>query len=343
MAAKSGATPEHLSYLAEVAKAAKRYGVFPVLRAAEARAPGLPRIGDSRLPSQNIVDLNQPPHVAFPDSTLESIEIKGERAHVNGYWLGLTGPMGPLPLHLSEFALNERRYGQKHPFGRFLDMLAGRMLQFFYRAWADSQPVAHADRPDDDRFGKYLAALSGAGENVPADAAFPARARLHYASLFASHRSAAGVQDALTHLLGTPVRLIEFLPRWRDIEPGDRSRLGPPGGFNGLGADSVAGSSVRAYTDAYRVVVRARTFAEYESFLPTGAQFKIAAEALDAFTPSHLEWELEVELDEREARPARLDGRTRMGWTSWMAPTGAGGVRAEARLGRRARRMAGRL
>ena len=62
--------------------------------------------------------------------------------------------------------------------------------------------------------------------------------------------------------------------------------------------------------------------------------------ALDAFTPSHLEWELEVELDEREARPARLDGRTRMGWTSWMAPTGAGGVRAEARLGRSARRIA---
>ena len=56
--------------------------------------------------------------------------------------------------------MNERRYGHKRPFGRFLDMLAGRMLQFFYRAWADSQPVSHADRPGDDRFGRYLAALS---------------------------------------------------------------------------------------------------------------------------------------------------------------------------------------
>jgi type VI secretion system ImpH/TssG family protein len=340
MATKAGTPPQHLSYLAEVAKAAKRYGLFPVLRAAEARAPDLPRIGSSRLPSQNVVDLNQIPMTAHPDTTLESIEITGTRAAVNGYWMGLTGPMGPLPLHLTEFAMNERRYGQKRPFGRFLDVLAGRMLQFFYRAWADSQPASHADRPNDDRFAKYLAALSGAAENVPANAAFPERARLHYASLFASHRSAAGVQDALSHLLGTPVRLVEFLPRWRDIEPADRSRLGAPGGFNALGMDTVTGSSVRAYTDAYRVVVRARTFAEYESFLPTGAQFKIAAEALDAFTPSHLEWELEVELDEHEARPARLDGRTRMGWTSWMAPTGAAGVRAEARLGRSARRIA---
>ena len=340
MATKSGSAPQHLSYLAKAAQEAKRYGVFPVLRAAEARAPDLPRIGTARLPAQNVVDLTQTPAVAYPASTLDSIEIKGTRASVNGYWFGLTGPMGPLPLHLTEFALNERRAGAKRPFGRFLDMLAGRMLQFFYRAWADSQPAAQADRPDDDRFAGYLAALSGAAENVPANPAFSKLGRLHYASLFASHRSAAGIQDALTHLLRTPVRLVEFLPRWRDIEPPDRSRLGAPGGFNGLGLDTVTGSSVRGVTDAYRVVVRARTFAEYESFLPTGDRFKVAAEALDAFTPSHLEWELEIELDEQEAKPARLDGRTRMGWTSWMALTGAGGVRADARVGRTARRNA---
>jgi type VI secretion system ImpH/TssG family protein len=340
MAAKNGPTSQHLSFLHKAAQTAQLYGLFPLLRGAEARAPGLPRIGTSRLPAQNIVDLNQVASLAFAPSTLESIEIKGERAAVNGYWLGLTGPMGPLPLHLSEFALNERRYGPKRPFGRFLDLLAGRMLQFFYRAWADSQPVAHADRPLDDRFAGYVAALSGAGEGTPANAAFPAEARLHYASLFASHRSAAGIQDALSHLLGTPVRLIEFQPRWRAIEPEDRTRLGGAGGFNALGRDTVIGSSVRGVTDAFRIVVRTRSFREYESFLPTGPQFKIAAEALDAFSPSHLEWELELELDEREARPARLDGRTRMGWTSWMAPTGRTGVRAEARLGRSAKRIA---
>ena len=340
MAAENRPAPQHLSFLGRAAGEAKRYGLFPLLRGAEARAPGLPRIGASRMPADNIVDLNQVATMAHAPSTLESIEVKGGRAAVNGYWLGLTGPMGPLPIHMTEFALNERRYGQKRPFGRFLDMLAGRMLQFFYRAWADSQPVAHADRPGDDRFAGYVAALSGATEGARADGVFPAHARLHYAALFASHRSAAGIQDAVSHLLGTPVRLIEYLPRWRPIEREDRSRLGAPGGFNALGQDTVAGSSVRTVTDAFRVVIRTRSFAEYESFLPTGSQFKIAAEALDAFTPSHLEWELELELDERDARPARLDGRTRMGWTSWMAPTGRTGVRAEARLGRSAKRVA---
>ena len=166
MATKGGTPPQHLSFLAQAAKAAKRYGVFPLLRGAEARAQDLPRIGTSRLPAQNIVDLNQVPLVSYPGSTLDSIDVKGTRTAVNGYWFGLTGPMGPLPLHLTEFAMNERRYGTKRPFGRFLDVLAGRMLQFFYRAWADSQPAAHADRPGDDRFAKYLAALSGADRLV---------------------------------------------------------------------------------------------------------------------------------------------------------------------------------
>ena len=339
MAAKDGPSPEHLSFLQQVAENARRYGLFPVLRGAEARARSLPRIGNARLPSQNIVDLTQVPTLSFPGATLESIAVKDGRARIDGYWFGLTGPMGPLPLHLTEFAMYERRYGAgKRPFGRFLDMLAGRMLQFFYRAWADSEPAAQADRPEDDNFARYLALLSGAAEGVSQTSSFPARARLHYAGLFISHRNAASIQDALSELLRTPVDLQEFLPRWRDIQQEDRTALGR--GFNQLGVDAVIGSRVRGVSDAFRVVIRAGTLREYEEFLPTGRRFKIAAEALDAFAPSHLEWELELELGEREARPARLDGRARLGWTGWLAPKGHDHVRADARLGRSARRFA---
>ena len=340
MAAPNGPAPEHLSFLEGVASEAKKYGLFPVLRGAEARARSLPLIGTSRRPEQNIVDLTQVPLLGFPASTLESIEIRKGRAQVNGYWLGLTGPMGPLPLHLTEYAMYERRYGGgKRPFGRFLDLLAGRMLQFFYRAWADSNPAVHADRPDDDKFAGYLAKLTGATEGVTAKSAIPAKARLYYAGLFVSHRSAAGLQDALTELLRTPVRLKEFLARWRDIDPAGRTALGK--NFASLGVDTVIGSRVRGVSDAFQVVVTARTFREYEQFLPSGSKFKIVAEALDAFAPSHLEWELELELDEREARPAKLDGRTQLGWTGWMSPSGGNGVRKDARLRRDARHRTG--
>ena len=226
------------------------------------------------------------------------------------------------------------------------------MLQFFYRAWRESQPAAQADRPTDDRFARYLALLSGAAEGSASrtaflegterealdGSAFPIRARLHYAGVFAGRRSASGIQDALSHLLRTPVRLAEFQPRWRQIEPDDHSRLGRR--FNTLGGDTVLGGSIRTVTDAFRVTVRARSLREYEDFLPGGRRFRMAAEALDALSPSHLEWDMALELAADQAKPVKLDSGSRLGWTSWLAPRGGDGVRGDAHLGRSAQRLA---
>lgn len=340
MAAEDRASAHHLTFLRDATAQTRRYGLFPIVRGVEARAPDLPRLGRARGPAQSVVDLAQVPSLAFPDATIDAVEITGDRARLSGFWLGLTGPMGALPLHLTEFAAFERRYAKSRPFGRWLDLLANRLLQLFFRAWGDSQPAVQADRPMEDQFAEQLGALTGATEGVAADAAFPARARLHYAALFASRRSATGIEDALGHLLRQPVTVLEYQPRWRDVEPDDQTRLGRS--FARLGSETMAGARVRVASDAFRVVVRADSMAEYEALLPYGARFAIASEALDAFAPSHLEWDIMIEMPERHARPARLDGRARLGWTGWLAPQQSDTIRADAHLTRRAR-QAGRL
>lgn len=336
MAAEDGPTAQHLNFLNAIAPEAKRYGMFPAVRGVEARSPSLPRVGRARLPSQSAVDLAQVPALAFPAPTLESVEFKRGRGIFNGYWLGLTGPMGALPIHLTEFAYYERRYAKKRPFGGWLDLLANRMLQFFYRAWADSQPAAQADRPDDDRFAHYIGKLSGATEGAGDRALFPARARLHYAALFASKRSAVAIEDALSHLLNQPVRVLEYQPRWRDIEPGDQTRLGRD--FATLGGDAMSGKRVLVASDAFRVVIRANSMTEFKALLPSGGRFAIAQEALDAFSPSHLEWDIMIEMAEKHATPVRLDGNGRLGWTGWVGPGKTDRIRADVHLTRRAAR-----
>jgi type VI secretion system protein ImpH len=335
MAAKDRPPAQHLSFLTEAAAQVRRFGMLQIVRGAEARAPDLPRVGQARRPSQNILDLAQVPTMAFPGATLDSLEIRNGRAQLNGYWLGLTGPMGALPTHLTEFADFERRYAKARPFGRWLDMLANRMLQLFFRAWGDSQPVVQADRPTEDRFAFFLARLTGATEGVALESVLPARARLHYAALFASRRSAVGIEDALSHLLGQPARVLEYQPRWRDIEDDNQTRLGRS--FSQLGSDMMAGKRVRVASDAFRVVVRAQSLHEFETLLPSGERFAVASEALDAFAPKHLEWDLMIEMEERHARPAHLDGRTRLGWTGWLCPKQTDRIRADAHLTRRAR------
>jgi len=334
MAAPDRPSAQHLNFLAQAAGMVRRWGLFALLRGAEARAHGLPRVGRARLPSQNVVDLAQSPSLGFADSTLDEVEISGGRARVSGFWLGLTGPMGPLPVHMSEFVLYEKKYARTRPVGRFFDMLSNRMLQFFYRAWADSQPAPMADRPEDDRFAAYIAAMTGAAEGAGDRSAFPARARLHYASLFASRRNAGGIEDALSHLLRQKVRVLEFQPRWRDIEPEDRTRLGRA--YAQLGGDMLLGGRVRTASDAFRIVIRANSVREYESLLPTGSRFAIVAEALDAFAPQHLEWDIALEMEDAKAPPLKLDGRGRLGWTSWLAPKGENGVRCDTIVRRQA-------
>ena len=332
MAAADRPPSHHLNFLAAAAAARKRFGLFPIVRGAEARAPDLPRVGLARRPDQNIADLVQVPTLAFPDSTLEEVEVRDGRARIGGFWFGLTGPMGPLPSHMTEFAVFERRYAKKRPFGRWLDLLSGRMLQFFFRAWADSQPVAQADRLDDDRFADHVAKLTGATEGVSATSSFPGQARVHYAALFASRRSAGGIEDAMTHLLGQSVKILEYQSRWRSIEAEDQTRLGRS--FSGLGNEVMLGGRAKVASDAFRVVIRARSRADYEALLPSGPRFRILSEALDAFAPSHLEWDVALEVAGKHARPARLDGSTRLGWTGWIGQAGDDAVRRDAHLRR---------
>lgn len=340
MVAEPGPTPDHLSYLRRVASDLRAYGFFPLVRGAESRAPTLPRVGNAKIPSQNAIDLGHTPTLEFPASTLSELEVRPSgRMRLRSYFLGLTGPMGALPLHLTEYGAYEARYSRDRPFGRFLDLLTDRMLQFFYRAWADSQPAVQADRPADDRFAGYVSAVSGAMDGAGGKRRFPAKSRLAYAGTFAARRSRSAIQAVLRQELGAEVNIREYVVRWRTLRPQDQTRVGRTSHFNQLGAGAMLGRSVRTVEDAFRVEVTAAAHDDYCALAPGGEQFGIAAEVLDALTPPHLEWEIEIQIAEGRARDARLDGEARLGWTSWLAPRRVDDIRRETRLGARAARL----
>jgi type VI secretion system protein ImpH len=316
MAAEDRDARAYLSFAELAAATPRRFSLFALVRGLAARAVGKPGVGQSRQPSQDVVRLRQIPHTHFPGSALERVELVGGRAEAAGYWLGLTGPMSPLPLHLTEFAAYERRYAKSYPFGDFLDLLTGRFLQLFYRAWAVSQPAVQADRlGDDDRFAGFVAALTGAGEGARADADFSATMRLHYAALFASRRSAGAIAGGLQHLLRLPVSLREFVPVLRDIAPEDQTCLGR--NHHQLG-EALLGKRVYLVDDRFEVRITAPTHRQFRQLLPGGSLFALAAEALDALAPSHLEWGITLCLHQREVQPVRLGDQAQLGWSTWI-------------------------
>lgn len=320
MAAEDRQARAYLTFAEEAAKQPRKFSLFALVRGLAARAQDKAPVGRSKLPNQDIIRLKQIPHTRFPAPTLEEIEIHEGRVEAGGYWLGLTGPMSPLPLHFTEFAAYERKYAKQRPFGDFLDLLTGRFLQLFYRAWAVTQPAVQADRPEHDRFAEFVDSLTGATEGSSQASAFPSGSRLHYAALFASRRSAGAIEGGLHHLLGLPIDLREFKPVERDIGAEDQTQLGVR--HHQLG-EAVLGRRAFLVTDSFEVRITARNASEFRRLQPDGGLFPVAAEALDALAPSHLEWSITLCIPQAEVDPARLDGQARLGWSSYLGKDAA--------------------
>lgn len=342
--------------LADVATGADRWELFALARSLEQVRPDAPRIGTALDPADEAVDWTHEPGLDFPRTTLAALEPGPRRPRVRSRHLGLTGPMGPMPLHLTEVTLAERRAKGPQPFGDFLDLVSARMLQAFCRAWAESDPCAQADRPADDGFASALAAVSGAadlrfvdgtGRPQPGGEGFDAWRRLAYAGHLQGLRSAAAVGDALAHAVGRPVRVEELVGRWRAIPEDARTRIGGRRGAHAtLGQGATLGARFFAVEWDVGVHVTARDAADLDALLPGGDAHGLLVEAADTLLPRSLDWTIWVEISEAAAPAARLarDPKgARLGLTGWVAPDGAArpATRRDVRLdGRRWRAAA---
>jgi predicted component of type VI protein secretion system len=73
---------------------------------------------------------------------------------------GVFAPLGPLPEHYSESAMQAHAGGCER-LQHFVADITQRLAHLYYRGWAQLRPECEAGRPD-DRFAELLAALSGA-------------------------------------------------------------------------------------------------------------------------------------------------------------------------------------
>ena len=345
----AGTSTDYLtSLLAEVEADPTRWGAFALLRGVDAATPNGPRIGEALDPAREVLDLAHQPSQDFPRSTIAAFVPGERRPTARSQHLGLTGPMGPLPTHLTEVAIFERRKRGPTPFADFLDLISARALQRFFRAWAEADRCAQADRPADDRFAGYIGAVSGAADLSFIDPAgrpkpdrtgdvFDGWRRLPYAGHLAGLRSASAVGDLLAHLLERPVKVVETVGRWRTIPADARTRVGSA--HAGLGRGATLGGRFYGVEFDVAFEIGAASMTGLDDLLPGGHANRLLGEAARTALPKHLDWRARVTIREDAIEPARL-GRTRLGWTSWVAPRGTPRVRRDLALRDNAARAA---
>lgn len=306
-----------------------RFDFFHALRRVEAHHPGKPRLGRARRPADEPIRLGQAPELSFAPASIASANEadRSGRARLLVRFFGLFGPNGPLPLHLTGYAHERKLNKGDETFSRFADLFHHRLLLLFYRAWAQAQPAASLDRPDEDRFGDYVGSLAGVGgDEWRQRDALPDHARLAFAGLLSRQvRNAEGLARFLSGYLARPVQVEQFVGRWMPLPVAERTRIGRRGASRRmatarLGISAVLGQAVFDRQHHVRIHIGPLSLDAFESLLPVGGALPALKALVEQYMGLELGWDLRLVLETAQIPPCRPGRQGRLGWTSWLGP-----------------------
>ncbi|MCC5863648.1 MAG: type VI secretion system baseplate subunit TssG [Wenzhouxiangella sp.] len=298
------------------------FGFYQALRLIEAASPDVPGFGRSRRARQDPVRLGQQPYLQFAPSTLSAISRGNSHRPARLYqnFHGLFGPNGPLPVHLTEFAMERQISFHDPTLARFCDIFHHRLLSLFYRIWADAEPAVCEDRPRHNRFDKYVGALAGLGLPGLAgrDAMPDAAKRFHAGHLSRQTRNAEGLLGIISQQFDMPVGLEEYQPEWLNLPEESRLYLGRSLLTGSLGVNAVIGERSFERQFRFALVFGPLSREQFERMLPN----RPSAERLNAIVHNYVGlefgWEYRMFIPEAEKPVTQLGCYGELGYSTWL-------------------------
>lgn len=300
------------------------FGFFPLIRRLENYYRDKPRIGESVRPADDPIRLGQVPSVVFAPSTLRRFERgeDGKPDRLYGFFLGLFGPNGPLPLHLSEFARDRSRNYRDDTFTAFADTFHHRLLSLFYRAWASGEPAVSFDRPDDDRFSRFVASTCGRGMEAFRHRDYmPDVGKLYFAGRLALQtRNAEGLMAIISDFFKVPVAIRQFVGEWLELPEHQLCRLGESSLTGALGVNTTVGRRVWSCQYKFRLIFGPVSLKDYKRLLPGGKSLERLVAVVRNYIGDELSWDVNLILKKDEVPAIRLGQTGNLGWTTWLLP-----------------------
>ncbi|MDG4910642.1 type VI secretion system baseplate subunit TssG [Mesorhizobium sp. WSM4898] len=301
------------------------FDFFELLRRLEQRG-GL--FGYSGQANREPARLGQHVRLSFSARDVMKFQEAGEKApaRVTVANLGLLGPEGPMPLHLTRWVLDrlsqrwftgtQAEQTSDTTFVDFVNILQHRMIALYYRAWADAHPAVQVERSIGGRVRAMLEAMSGIGLPGTQDAELDA-VRLRQAGSLASQVDGP---ERLTLFLATafkvPVEIKEFVASWITIPAALQSRVGKA--YAALGRGATIGPRVFSRQSRIELRVGPLDLDDFKSFLPGERRLALFKKAVRDMIGEALDVDLRIVLA-RDAVPPPKIGTVQLGRTSWLA------------------------
>ncbi len=242
--------------------------------------------------------------------------------------LGLMGPEGPLPLHLTRWVLDRlsqrwfagaaARETSDTTFVDFANILQHRMIALFYRAWADAHPAVQVERKVGGRVRSMLETLSGIG--LPGMVG-PKSSELYTVKLRQAPALAHQVEGPerltrfLAEALNVAVQLKEFVGVWTAVPAKLQTQLG--GAYAALCRGATIGPRIFQRQSRIELRVGPVGLADYEAFLPGGKRLELLRTAVRELVGDVLDVDVRIVLAREEIPVAKL-GTARLARTTWL-------------------------
>ena len=301
------------------------YDFFELLRRLEQRR-GL--FGHSGTAEREPARLGQHVRLSFTARDVVKFQNTGDKApaRVTVANLGLLGPEGPMPLHLTRWVLDrlsqrwftgaDAEQTSDTTFVDFVNILQHRMIALYYRAWADAHPAVQVERSAGGRVRAMLEAMAGIGLPGTEDPELDT-VRLRQAGSLANQVDGA---ERLTLFLATafkvPVEIKEFVAAWITIPKALQSRIGKA--YASLGGGATIGPRVFSRQSRIELRVGPLGLDDFKSFLPGERRLALFKKAVRDMIGEALDVDLRIVLA-RDAVPAPKMGAIQLGRTSWLS------------------------
>jgi type VI secretion system protein ImpH len=280
---------------------------------------------DARRVPPAFLRIEQPPLMGFAATEVESVgweaslDANGQallRVRQRGF--GLFAPYGPLPIHFTEHAFNERLFHKSAAFEAFVNGLVERLAWTYYCAWSSMHPVLGWERPR-NAFRDRLDSLSRSDRyslhqerSTYAEAAL--RCRQSYPGLyFGGMRSLGVLQGMLSRHFRHMVRVLPRARKWLSAPQG-RQRANRIGHWR-------LGSRMLDAQQHVHIEVGPMAASDYAQWRRNGPALKALLAIVVDYTDGRVSPLVDVLVKTSVDQAARA-GAWRLGVGGWLSPTG---------------------
>jgi type VI secretion system protein ImpH len=304
---------------AKLRAAPQRFEFFQAVRLIERLLPDRAPVGRFVSPDKEVMRFTAHNAFPFPASQINQIIWDGDVPVLVVNFMGLTGPMGVLPLYYTELIIDRIR-NKDHALERFFDMFNHRMISLFYQAWEKYRFTLAYERGERDKFSHHLMDLIGIGSSK-LDNRLKVRddSLLYYGGLLALRpRSAAALQRIIEDYFEVAVEIEQFTGAWYRLDAKDLCVFDKASTESEqLGGGAIVGDEIWHQQSGVRLHLGPMPLEQYLDFLPSGTAYAPLQSLAKFAGRGELDFEVRLILKQEEVPACELGGAPRLGWTSW--------------------------